>query len=145
MDIQENVLRHVPQDPGHDGPAPDGPVHDGPVQILGPGFAPFKPYLRPRFFYIRVSGPILSACIHTHLHCDVHWYCAIHWFNLQVLGFLIFTATVAITGSILSLTLPGAHSTHSLHVLMLSTLNVSVYIYSVLCTLSYLQSQLVVC
>jgi hypothetical protein len=32
----------------------DGPVYDGPVQILGPGFAPFKPYLRPRFFYLRV-------------------------------------------------------------------------------------------
>ena len=40
----------------------DGPVYDGPVQILGPGFAPFKPYLRPRFFYLRVR------CHLWHLH-----------------------------------------------------------------------------
>lgn len=65
VDIQENVVRHVPVDPSQDGPAPDGPVYDGPVQILGPGFAPFKPYLRPRFFYIRVSGYSSTVCIYT--------------------------------------------------------------------------------
>ena len=25
------------------------------LQVVGPGFAPFKPYLRPKYFYFRVS------------------------------------------------------------------------------------------
>ena len=69
VDIHENVIRHIPADPNPDhsdtpeqnGADHDGPVYDGPVQVLGPGFAPFKPYLRPPFFYLRVSIYILSS------------------------------------------------------------------------------------
>ena len=68
MDIHENVLRHIPVggDDGGPGAVQDGPVYAGPVQVLGPGFAPFKPYLRPRFFFIRVSSHM-----HVHVHCTV--------------------------------------------------------------------------
>lgn len=68
----------------------------------------------------------------------------IHCFDLQVLGFLIFTATVAITGSILSLTLPGAACSSCVHLHYMywcnrATLNF-VYIFFVLpypaCSLS---------
>jgi E3 ubiquitin-protein ligase MARCH6 len=75
IDIHENVLLHIPAEPNPDNPAPNGPVYDG-IQVLGPGFAPFKPYLRPRFFYVRV------------------------------VGFLVFTALVAISASVASITLP---------------------------------------
>ena len=50
VDINEVVIRHIPYDIQF-----QGPVYDGPVQVIGPGYAPFKPYLRPRLFYLRVS------------------------------------------------------------------------------------------
>ena len=72
MDIHENVLRHIPVggDDGGPGAVQDGPVYAGPVQVLGPGFAPFKPYLRPRFFFIRVSSH-MHVHVHVHVHCTV--------------------------------------------------------------------------
>lgn len=50
VDVHGSVLREVPF--GADG---DGPVFTGRLQVIGPGFAPFKPYLRPHYFYFRVS------------------------------------------------------------------------------------------
>jgi E3 ubiquitin-protein ligase MARCH6 len=79
VDIHENVVRHIPPvaaDGDQDNANRDGPVYDGPVQVLGPGFAPFKPYLRPRFFYIRMAV------------------------------FLLFTAAVSVIASIVAMTLP---------------------------------------
>lgn len=95
VDVHENVIRHIPRggddqppDPvaereddqqGHnEAPAPDpeGPVYDGPAQVLGPGFAPFKPYLRPHFFYLRM------------------------------VAFLLFTGAVSVSVSVLAITLP---------------------------------------
>ena len=49
VDLHENMIREVPYDPNH-----EGPVYTGPLEVLGPGFAPFKPYLRPPFFHLRV-------------------------------------------------------------------------------------------
>ena len=51
MDIHGNVIQEVPYDP-----AKKDPIYTGPQQVLGPGFAPFKPYLRPPYFYLRVRA-----------------------------------------------------------------------------------------
>ena len=64
VDVHENIVRHVPRDANRDQAEladANEPVYDGPVQVLGPGFAPFKPYLRPTFFYFRVSPLTLSS------------------------------------------------------------------------------------
>lgn len=50
VDLHGDVLQEVPPDAEQ-----EGPVYTGPLQVLGPGFAPFKPYLRPSYFYLRVS------------------------------------------------------------------------------------------
>ena len=62
VDVHETIIREVPP-----GPTPEGPVYDGPAQVLGPGFAPFKPYLRPYYFHLRVRGPHTSPCMHVQL------------------------------------------------------------------------------
>ena len=50
VDLHGKVLRYVDFNPDQ-----QDPVYTGPLQVLGPGFAPFKPYVRPNRFYIRVS------------------------------------------------------------------------------------------
>ena len=50
VDLHGKVLRYVDYDPDQ-----QDPVYTGPLQVLGPGFAPFKPYVRPKHFYTRVS------------------------------------------------------------------------------------------
>ena len=51
VDVHGSILRTVPSDADV-----KGPVYSGRLQVIGPGFAPFKPYLRPRYFYLRVSS-----------------------------------------------------------------------------------------
>ena len=51
VDVHGSVLREVLP-----GAHVDGPVFTGRLQVVGPGFAPFKPYLRPHYFYLRVSS-----------------------------------------------------------------------------------------
>ena len=111
VDVHENVLRQVPFEPSpagpapegsgpapenpgpapegpgpapeNPGPAPNGPVYDGPAQVLGPGFAPFKPYLRPHFFHLRVSinhiYTCTCTCMYMYIHVHVHLYIIIHF------------------------------------------------------------------
>ncbi len=55
VDIHGNPIRHIEYDPTW-----EGPVYIGDNQTLGPGYAPFKPYLRPKYFQIRVCGLIVS-------------------------------------------------------------------------------------
>ena len=55
VDLHGKVLRYVDYNPDQ-----QDPVYTGPLQVLGPGFAPFKPYVRPKHFYTRVS-PLQSA------------------------------------------------------------------------------------
>lgn len=50
MDMHGKVIQGLPYDPNW-----EGPVYTGPNQVLGPGFPPFKPYLRPQYFGLRVS------------------------------------------------------------------------------------------
>lgn len=45
------IIQIVPYDPSH-----AGPVYTGATQSMGPGFAPFKPYLRTKNFFVRVSS-----------------------------------------------------------------------------------------
>ena len=56
MDVHGNVIREVPFDASH-----EGAVYTGRLQVLGPGFAPFKPYLRPKYFYIRVRAMLFES------------------------------------------------------------------------------------
>ena len=49
VDLHGNVIRYVDYNPDQ-----QDPVYTGPLQLLGPGFAPFKPYVRPAYFYARV-------------------------------------------------------------------------------------------
>ncbi|XP_019864267.1 PREDICTED: E3 ubiquitin-protein ligase MARCH6-like isoform X1 [Amphimedon queenslandica] len=50
VDMHGNVIMTLPYDPNW-----EGPVHPGPAEVLGPGFAPFKPYLRTKYFFLRVT------------------------------------------------------------------------------------------
>ena len=50
VDLHGKHIRSVDYDPDQ-----QDPVYTGPLQVLGPGFAPFKPYVRPSYFYTRVS------------------------------------------------------------------------------------------
>lgn len=50
VDVHGSIIREVPYNPTH-----EGPLYTGRLQVIGPGFAPFKPYLRPSNFYFRVS------------------------------------------------------------------------------------------
>lgn len=43
------IVQSIPYDPDFTGPA-----YTGPTQTIGAGFAPFKPYLRPPYFFLRV-------------------------------------------------------------------------------------------
>lgn len=49
VDVHGSIIREVPFDSNEDS------LYTGHLQVIGPGFAPFKPYLRPRHFYFRVS------------------------------------------------------------------------------------------
>ena len=49
MDVHGAAIAHVPDDPEY-----NAPLYTR-LQVIGPGFAPFKPYLRPKYFYFRVS------------------------------------------------------------------------------------------
>lgn len=60
MDMHGKVIQALPYDPNW-----EGPVYTGPNQVLGPGFPPFKPYLRPRYFGLRVS--LTSPSVLDHL------------------------------------------------------------------------------
>ena len=60
MDLNENLLREIPYNPDV---ANQEPPYTGPLQVLGPGFAPFKPYLRPYYFFPRVSDVVLTHCV----------------------------------------------------------------------------------
>ena len=51
IDLHGKVITAIPSGPVED----ENPVHTGPLQVLGPGFPPFKPYLRPPYFFLRVS------------------------------------------------------------------------------------------
>jgi E3 ubiquitin-protein ligase MARCH6 len=51
VDMHGTVLYELP-----DGTPQPGPVYGGNPQVLGPGFAPFKPYLRPRYFVLKLLG-----------------------------------------------------------------------------------------
>lgn len=66
VDLHENILREVPYDPNH-----EGPIYTGPLEVLGPGFAPFKPYLRPPFFHFRVSVACVSIIDIIMISCDI--------------------------------------------------------------------------
>lgn len=48
MDVHGSIIREVPLNS-------DEHNNNDRLQVIGPGFAPFKPYLRPRHFYFRVS------------------------------------------------------------------------------------------
>ena len=50
VDTHGQIIGNLNYDPNW-----EGPVYNGENQILGPGFAPFKPYLRPKYFISRVS------------------------------------------------------------------------------------------
>lgn len=50
VDVHGSIIREVPYDADN-----DGSIFTGRLQVIGPGFAPFKPYLRPKYFYFRVS------------------------------------------------------------------------------------------
>lgn len=56
VDLHGKVLRYVDYNPDQ-----QDPVYTGPLQVLGPGFAPFKPYVRPKHFYTRVSLYLVST------------------------------------------------------------------------------------
>ncbi|KAL5467202.1 hypothetical protein EMCRGX_G031401 [Ephydatia muelleri] len=66
VDINEAVIRHIPYDPQF-----PGPVYDGPLQVTGPGYAPFKPYLRPRLFYLRILGFVAFSTCTAIVFCTV--------------------------------------------------------------------------
>ena len=51
VDMRGQAMHELPE-----GDPQPGPVYNGEPQVLGPGFAPFKPYLRPKFFYVKVSA-----------------------------------------------------------------------------------------
>ena len=53
VDMHGKIIQAVPYDPQFSGPA-----YTGATQTLGPGFAPFKPYLRPSYFFLRVKEPL---------------------------------------------------------------------------------------
>lgn len=80
MDMHGKVIQALPYDPNW-----EGPVYTGPTQVLGPGFPPFKPYLRPQYFVLRVSltsinNPSMLDHIIMHSpvvisdmqHCSIH-------------------------------------------------------------------------
>ena len=50
IDLHGKVIRYVEFNPDQ-----VDPVYTGPLQVLGPGFAPFKPYVRLNHFYLRVN------------------------------------------------------------------------------------------
>ena len=49
VSMRGTVIRELQYDPTYDKPA-----YEGEAQLPGPGFASFKPYLRPYYFRIRV-------------------------------------------------------------------------------------------
>lgn len=51
VDMRGQAMQDLPE-----GNPQPGPVYNGEPQVLGPGFAPFKPYLRPKFFHLKVSA-----------------------------------------------------------------------------------------
>ena len=63
------IIQIVPYDP-----TLVGPVYTGATQSMGPGFAPFKPYLRPSYFFIRVRCIIKPAIVTTLLNRLLHLY-----------------------------------------------------------------------
>ena len=63
VDVHGTIIREVPFEPNH-----EGPIYTGRLQVLGAGFAPFKPYLRPRYFYFRVS--YFQGQLHTKVNYD---------------------------------------------------------------------------
>lgn len=69
VDLHGKVIRYVDYNPEQ-----QDPVYTGPLQVLGPGFAPFKPYVRPPYFYTRVSCYIAgSHHVHVHLYSTVQY------------------------------------------------------------------------
>ena len=54
MNVYGEIVRVIPLEQ-----IQNGPVHDE-LQQLGAGFPPFKPYLRPFYFFFRVSDINLS-------------------------------------------------------------------------------------
>lgn len=49
VSMRGTVIRELFHDPNYDKPA-----YEGEAQVPGPGFASFKPYLRPYYFKLRV-------------------------------------------------------------------------------------------
>ena len=98
VDFSENVIREIPYDPNDTNDTNTGPVYTGPLQVHAPGFAPFKPYLRPTYFYIRVSVLSPDNISSTDLFS---------LFVYQLIFCLGFTSLTAISFSIVMLTLPG--------------------------------------
>ena len=63
VDVHGKVIQVLDYDSNWESPA-----YTGPNQVIGPGFAPFKPYLRPGWFYLRVC----TLCFHNCLLLLIH-------------------------------------------------------------------------
>lgn len=99
VDLHGNVIASIPASPIEE----EGPVHTGPLQVLGPGFPPYKPYLRPPYFYLRVS---LVDCLYLHLDD----FTLGHAFFQQIGSFLVFTTITSILFSCVLITAPGEYT-----------------------------------
>ena len=124
VDMRGQAMLDLPE-----GNPQPGPVYNGEPQVLGPGFAPFKPYLRPKFFHLKVSaggaccvcttalvfviGDVLAALersmsplcmrmLHLYLSSSVLR-------TLQLTGFLSFTIVSLVMFSCFILTIPGMY------------------------------------
>ena len=58
VSMRGTVIRELDYDPTYDKPA-----YEGEAQLPGPGFASFKPYLRPYYFKFRVCWYLVCACM----------------------------------------------------------------------------------
>ena len=120
VDMRGQAMQDLPE-----GNPQPGPVYNGEPQVLGPGFAPFKPYLRPKFFHLKVSAggaccvcttslvfvagdvfaalessrfPLRMRMLHLHLSFRP---------TIQLTGFLSFTIVSLVMFSCFVLTIPG--------------------------------------